>query len=77
MIYKTKDGAEFETLKEARAHERSLKPTPGARALDAIPAELVQEAFADLDGVLARQLVTLGSQIRAKRKAAGLHFRKR
>lgn len=77
MIYKTADGREFTSAKDARAHERSLKPTPGARALDAIPAEMVADAFADLDGALARQLVTLGSQIRAKRKAAGLHFRKR
>lgn len=77
MKYLTKDGQEFATLKEAKAHERSLKATPGARSLDAIPADLVADAFGDLNGPLARQLVTLGSQIRAKRKALGLHFRKR
>ncbi len=69
----TSDGQEFTSVKEARAHERTLKPAgPRSRELDALPEGLAAQALADIDGELARQLMTLGSQIRQKRAAAGL-----
>lgn len=69
----TTDGQQFDTMKEARAHERSLKPAgPRTRDLDALPEGLAPKAFADLNSDLAKQLVTLGSQIARARIAAGL-----
>ena len=69
----TSDGQEFTSVKEARAHERSLKPAgASSRSLDCLPHEMVAAAFENLDSDLARQLITLGSQLRAKRAAAGL-----
>ena len=69
----TEDGREFDTMREARAHERSLKPAGRrSRTLDALPEGLAANALADLNSDLAKQLVTLGSQIRDARSKAGL-----
>lgn len=67
------DGTEFATAKECRAYERSLKPAGRvARVLSALPEGLAAEALAAVDGELAKQLVTLGSQINRARREAGL-----
>ena len=69
----TSDGQEFDSMEEARAHERSLKPAGRrSRNLDALPEGLAAQAMADLDSDFAKQLVTLGSQIRDARAKAGL-----
>ncbi len=72
MIYKTKDGREFDTLKEAKAHEKTLKPTPRARSTDALPQDMVSIALKHPHGDLAAQVITLSNQIRARRKSAHL-----
>lgn len=68
MKYVTKDGKEFDSAKEARAHERSLKPTPRARSTDALPQDMVSIALTHPHGDLAAQVITLSNQIRARRK---------
>ncbi len=68
MKHVTKDGKEFDSLKEARAHEKSLRPTPRARSTDALPQDLVSIALKHPHGDLAAQVITLSNQIRARRK---------
>lgn len=71
--YEAFDGQIFESREACEAHERSLKPAGRrSRTLDALPEGLAAHALADLNSDLAKQLVTLGSQIRDARAKAGL-----
>ncbi len=68
MKYVTKDGREFDTLKEAKAHEKTLKPSPRARSTAALDQDMVRLVLLHPHGDLAAQVITLSNQIRARRK---------
>lgn len=75
--YTTSDGQTFDNKAEARAHEKSLNPAGSrARSTDALPQDMVAAAFADLSGPVAKQIMTLASQLRVKRVAAGMTRKK-